>query len=110
MTGIFSDETASTKPDHIVSIVGFGEDDDGTPFWHVRNSWGVYWGEGGFFKVKAGKNILGIEEGIAWVTPGTWTTKNVACSEDGKTCGGAENHGGDSQEYVDPSLYLLAKE
>lgn len=110
MTGIFSDETAATKPDHIVSIVGFGEDDDGTPFWHVRNSWGVYWGEGGFFKVKAGKNILGIEEGIAWVTPGTWTTKNVACSEDGKTCGGVENHGGESQEYVDPSVYLLAKE
>ena len=69
-----------------------------------------YWGEGGFFRVKAGKNILGIEDGVAWVTPGAWTTKNVACSEDGKTCGGVKNHGGESQEYVDPSLYLLAKE
>ena len=39
--GIFSDETAPIYSDHIVSIVGFGEDDDGTPFWHVRNSWGV---------------------------------------------------------------------
>ena len=46
--GIYTD-TPEFEINHIVSIVGWGTADDGTKYWVVRNSWGQYWGEMGFF-------------------------------------------------------------
>lgn len=39
---------------HEISIIGWGED-----HWVVRNSWGTYWGEEGFFRIKMGSNSIG---------------------------------------------------
>lgn len=36
--------------DHAVVVVGYGTDDEGRDFWLVKNSWGMHWGEQGFFK------------------------------------------------------------
>merc|ERR1712203_453622 len=47
--------------DHVVSIVGWGTDAKVGKYWIVRNSWGKYWGESGFFRVEMGKNSLRIE-------------------------------------------------
>ena len=47
-------------------MVGWGEDDDGTPYWNVRNSWGSFWGEAGFFRVERGVNALQMETGDCW--------------------------------------------
>ncbi len=30
---------------HAVEVMGWGRDGDGTPYWHVRNSYGTHWGE-----------------------------------------------------------------
>ena len=49
------------KVDHSVLITGWGETNDGTKFWVVRNSWGPRWGLNGFFKIIRGENALGIE-------------------------------------------------
>mmetsp|Transcript_3793 Transcript_3793/g.9694 ORF Transcript_3793/g.9694 Transcript_3793/m.9694 type:complete len:354 (+) Transcript_3793:81-1142(+) len=113
---VFDDEGASHSPDHVVSIVGWGVEDE-KEHWIIRNSWGTYWGEGGFFRVATGSNLLGVEARVAWATPGSWTEKNVPCSEDGKTCGGEVNglYGNtkmryEGEEYVDPSIYLVAKQ
>eukprot|EP00966_Prymnesium_polylepis_P322039 7378313-Prymnesium_polylepis.1 len=60
--------------DHDVEITGWGETADGQQYWHVRNSWGVYWGEQGWFRLAKGIDNLGVEsQECSWATPKkTW--------------------------------------
>lgn len=72
----------NTTHNHGVSIVGWGYDESrDTQHWIIRNSWGVYWGELGFFRIELGRNLLGVEENFAWATPGTWTTFGDDCHD-----------------------------
>jgi len=75
--GIFHDLTGDTELVHEISIVGYGEE-AGTPFWMIRNSWGVEWGENGFMRLLRGSNNMGIETDCTWATPmDTWTEKKM---------------------------------
>jgi len=61
--GIYSEHKLFPMINHEISVVGWGKDAaTGEEFWIGRNSWGTYWGEGGFFRMATGKNGLGIEK------------------------------------------------
>lgn len=66
--GIFDDKTNQTDVDHAISVVGWGEEKN-TKFWVVRNSWGSFWGEDGWFRIVRGVNNLGIEGECAYGVP-----------------------------------------
>ena len=71
--GIYYDTTGDVSEDHEISVVGWGEE-NGIPYWRVRNSWGSHWGDQGFFKVVRGVNNIGIEHLCFWAVPkDTWT-------------------------------------
>jgi cathepsin X len=53
--GIFRQYIADPQLNHEIAVVGWGKDEDsGDEYWIVRNSWGTYWGEQGFFKLPIG--------------------------------------------------------
>jgi len=111
--GIFTDDTQSKGTNHIVAIVGWGTDPNtGKKHWIIRNSWGQYWGEMGYMRLEAGKNLLGIEGEVAWVIPGSFTVHNFPCDEDGKNCiikdVDSSRATVSTQVYKDPALNIAA--
>jgi cathepsin X len=67
--GIFNDTTNARGFDHAIAVTGWGVEND-VPYWIVRNSWGTFWGELGWFKIVRGTDNLGIEsQACFWATP-----------------------------------------
>ena len=69
-TGIFSSDN-ECQINHELALVGYGKDQaTGEEYWVGRNSWGTYWGEQGFFKIRMHGNNNRIEEACRWGLPG----------------------------------------
>eukprot|EP01038_Epipyxis_sp_PR26KG_P011352 gene11352-15222_t len=80
-SGIWDGHLASTPPisgchdslNHAVLLVGYGEEvqslnntneSTSVPYWIVKNSWGVKWGENGYFRIKRGSGTCGINTAV----------------------------------------------
>ncbi|KAG5669385.1 hypothetical protein PVAND_017272 [Polypedilum vanderplanki] len=78
--GVYSDADCKPSRSHSVLIVGYGVDDSvdpPIPYWICKNSWSIYFGDNGYFKILAGKNICGIEVQLVYpLVPyvADWTT------------------------------------
>jgi C1A family cysteine protease len=61
-TGGVFDEFASGDINHAVTLIGW---DDTKQSWLIKNSWGTWWGEGGYMWIAYGCNNIG--NAAAWV-------------------------------------------
>jgi len=67
-SGIYEESSSWVSINHSVSVVGYGIE-NGVEYWVIRNSWGTWWGEEGFLRIRQHKNNLGIEDDCHWAVP-----------------------------------------
>lgn len=87
--GVFVDTRHHTikEVDHDIEIIGWEDEErnGGPSHWIARNSWGRFWGEGGYFRIgPIGENTLFIETDCAWAVP---TFDELESALDGKWLG-----------------------
>ena len=56
---IFFNPPPNSLP-HSLTVIGYGEESDGTLFWKMKNSWGTDWGENGFLRIARGLGHCGV--------------------------------------------------
>lgn len=63
--GVANPWLCSNTNNHAVLVVGYGHSIFGRDYWLIKNSWGSWWGERGYFKLIRGKKICGITKAPA---------------------------------------------
>jgi len=85
-SGVYKDIGDGTMAGgHAVTLVGWGNE-DGSDFWELMNSWGEYWGDGGFFKMLRGTDFCqveswGLSAATAAKTEGSWMLEDWGMCE-----------------------------
>ena len=59
-SGIYDKNSNVYYGGHAVRIIGYGTT-AGIDYWLVANSWGSWWGDKGYFKIRRGANTANIE-------------------------------------------------
>eukprot|EP00088_Acartia_fossae_P054838 TRINITY_DN6332_c0_g2_i1.p1 TRINITY_DN6332_c0_g2~~TRINITY_DN6332_c0_g2_i1.p1 ORF type:complete len:228 (-),score=55.29 TRINITY_DN6332_c0_g2_i1:122-805(-) len=67
--GVFAGCAPGSSTDHAITVVGYGTE-NGVDYWLIKNSWGSYWGDKGFIKMKRGVGMCGIGRAISVVKCG----------------------------------------
>jgi C1A family cysteine protease len=65
--GVVTDQYCGTNLDHAVLAVGYDMTAN-PPYWYVKNSWGTWWGEGGYIRLQVvdGYGICGVQMSPAY--------------------------------------------
>jgi len=71
--GVYSEVRNGVQLNQQVSIAGWGQEGKSTEYWVGRNSWGTYWGEGGWFRLQMYRDNLGVETDCDWGVPSQGT-------------------------------------
>lgn len=112
--GIYCDKTDDHEVGHVVEVVGWGQNETGSPYWLVRNSWGNEWGIQGFVKVCRGSNNINIETAAGWATPkDTWTNQvwhNTTAEEKANTTNDFEVYAMPQPEYTPSASSQMPEE
>jgi cathepsin F len=66
-SGILMGSDCDTQLDHCVELVGY-DMTGSTPFWIVRNSWGLDWGENGYIRLQYGQDTCGLADEATFAT------------------------------------------
>jgi len=66
--GVYRTSTTFATTNHVISLLGWGEDEDGVPYWVGRHSGGTVFGDEGFFRIERGVNALNIESHCGYAT------------------------------------------
>ncbi|KAL3065235.1 hypothetical protein OYC64_015416 [Pagothenia borchgrevinki] len=70
--GVYTSTQCKSTADmvnHAVLAVGYGTEENGTPYWIVKNSWGPAWGVDGYFLIEQGKNMCGLAACASYPLP-----------------------------------------
>merc|ERR1712232_1514058 len=69
-SGVYTSTICKNGPkdvNHAVLAVGYGvEPLSGLSYWTIKNSWDYSWGDEGFFKIEAFKNMCGVADCMAF--------------------------------------------
>ena len=86
LCGVYSPtvRTPDGGPGHSVEIVDYGTTDTGIDFWVVKNSWGPYWGENGYIRIKRGQLSIGTRPVVIQYISGQTSVQSNA--NDMNTC------------------------
>ncbi|ELR21967.1 cathepsin Blike cysteine proteinase [Acanthamoeba castellanii str. Neff] len=86
-TDVYSGDCSATSWDfvggHVVTIIGWGTDDEGKDYWLFANSWGPTWGDRGYGRIARGRDTAGIE---------TWEITAVAMARSPQLRSNAPHH------------------
>lgn len=69
---IYTAVSGSSQGGHAVQIIGFGTDSTQNPpvdYWIIKNSWGVSWGDQGYFKMKRNIPECQLEQNVTGFIP-----------------------------------------
>lgn len=76
-TGVYEYSYGDLRGGHAIVLVGWGEDDRGT-YWIAKNSWGPYWGESGYFRIRSGTCAINDELYEIVVNPVPYSSDGIA--------------------------------